>query len=105
MYSDEQKKEIVDYVNQWNAEHNRGGLSQASKKFNVSFVTLKKWIKESPKNGKKKSEKKVNGEKKNETISSKVMEHIGNIEKYKEQIIELQSMIEQEKEEIVKILE
>jgi len=46
-YSDAQKKEIVDYVIQYNSSKGRGGQSAASKKFKVTPLTISAWIKSS----------------------------------------------------------
>ena len=46
-YSDAQKKEIVDYVIQYNSSKGRGGQSAASKKFKVTPLTISAWIKAS----------------------------------------------------------
>lgn len=43
-YTPEEKKKIIDYVNQVDAERGRGGRSAASKKFGVSPLTLGSWI-------------------------------------------------------------
>jgi transposase-like protein len=43
-YSDEEKKRIVEFANQVNAEKGRGGASAAGKKFGVSAVTLSAWL-------------------------------------------------------------
>ena len=44
-YSDAKKKEIVDFVVQYNAKNGRGGQSGASKKFKVSPLTITAWLK------------------------------------------------------------
>jgi transposase-like protein len=44
-YSDEQKKEVVDFATQYNNEHGRGGQSKASEKFGISQLTVSTWIK------------------------------------------------------------
>jgi transposase-like protein len=43
-YSDEQKKEIVDFVLQHNKSNGRGGQSMASKKFKVNPLTISSWL-------------------------------------------------------------
>ena len=54
-YSDEQKKEIVAFANDYNAANGRGGQSKAAAKYGVSPLTLMAWLKASgsPKAGKK----------------------------------------------------
>ena len=44
-YSDAQKKEIVDFVQQYNAANGRGGQSKAAEKFGVSQLTVATWLK------------------------------------------------------------
>lgn len=50
-YSDEEKKRIVQFVNQVNTEKGRGGASAAGKKFGVSAVTLSTWLSTTPSEG------------------------------------------------------
>ena len=44
-YSDVQKKEVVDYVAQYNSANGRGGQSAAAAKFKVTPLTIATWIK------------------------------------------------------------
>ena len=44
-YSDEQKKELTDFVASYNEANGRGGSSQAAKKFGVSPLTVVAWLK------------------------------------------------------------
>jgi transposase-like protein len=44
-YSDSQKKDVVDFVIQYNSKKGRGGQSAASKKFKVTPLTIAAWIK------------------------------------------------------------
>jgi len=44
-YTDAQKKEILDFINQYNATNGRGGQSAAAKKFGVTPITLSAWTK------------------------------------------------------------
>ncbi len=46
-YSAEQKKEVVDFVSDYNAANGRGGQSQAAKKFGLSVLTVSAWLKSS----------------------------------------------------------
>lgn len=57
-YSDKQKAEIIDFVNQVNNEKGRGGQAAASKKFKISPLTISSWLKKS---GSKKTTKKAAG--------------------------------------------
>jgi transposase-like protein len=43
-YSDQERLEIIGYVQEVNAQRGRGGLSAASKKFNVSPLSIGNWI-------------------------------------------------------------
>lgn len=43
-YSDAQKKEVVDFVAQYNSSNGRGGQSAAAKKFKVTPLTVATWI-------------------------------------------------------------
>lgn len=44
-YTDAQKKEIVDFVVQYNASNGRGGQSAASGKYKVTPLTISGWLK------------------------------------------------------------
>jgi transposase-like protein len=44
-YSDAQKKEIVDFVGQYNAQNGRGGQNAASIKYKVTPLTISGWLK------------------------------------------------------------
>jgi transposase-like protein len=44
-YSDAQKKEIVNFVAQYNSAKGRGGQAAASKKFKVTPLTISAWLK------------------------------------------------------------
>jgi len=44
-YTDAKKKEIVDFVVQYNAKNGRGGQSTASQKYKVSPLTITAWLK------------------------------------------------------------
>lgn len=44
-YTDEEKQEIVNFVNDYNAANGRGGAANASKKFGVSQLTVGAWLK------------------------------------------------------------
>ncbi len=52
-YTDEQKKEITDFVADYNAANNRGGQAKASEKYGVSQLTISTWIKGSGTSSKK----------------------------------------------------
>ena len=60
-YTDEQKKEIIGYANDYNAQNGRGGQSRAAAKYGVSPLTLMAWLKASgaPKKAAKKAAKKA----------------------------------------------
>ncbi len=44
-YTDAQKKEIVNFVLQYNSANGRGGQSQAANKFKVTPLTISAWLK------------------------------------------------------------
>ena len=44
-YTDDQKKEIVDFVVEYNATNGRGGQSTAAEKFQISPLTVAAWLK------------------------------------------------------------
>jgi len=44
-YTDAQKKEVVDFVAQYNSNKGRGGQSAAAKKYKVTPLTIAAWIK------------------------------------------------------------
>jgi hypothetical protein len=46
-YTDAQKKEVVDFVAQYNTANGRGGQSAASKKYKVTPLTISAWLKAS----------------------------------------------------------
>lgn len=57
-YTDEQKKEVIDFVASYNVANGRGGQSKAASKFKISPITVMAWlkaagVKASPKKGKK----------------------------------------------------
>lgn len=44
-YSDEEKQAVVDFVNEHNASNGRGGVTEASKKFGASSLSITSWMK------------------------------------------------------------
>ena len=44
-YTTEEKREIIDFVNEYNATNGRGGQTAASKKYSVSALTISNWLK------------------------------------------------------------
>lgn len=50
-YTPAEKKKVVDFVNEYNAAKGRGGQSEAAKKFNISQLTIAKWLKRDAKGG------------------------------------------------------
>lgn len=44
-YTDEQKKEVIDFAVNYNAANGRGGQSKAAEKFNISQLTVATWLK------------------------------------------------------------
>ncbi|GAA5131284.1 hypothetical protein JIN84_06560 [Luteolibacter yonseiensis] len=44
-YTDEQKKEVIDFAVNYNAANGRGGQSKAAEKFNISQLTVASWLK------------------------------------------------------------
>lgn len=44
-YTPEEKKEVVSFVTEYNAEHGRGGQSTAATKFGISQLTIASWLK------------------------------------------------------------
>ena len=44
-YTDAQKKEVVDFVIQYNSQNGRGGQSKAATKYKVTPLTISAWIK------------------------------------------------------------
>lgn len=43
-YTAAEKGKIVKFVKEYDAEHKRGGMNRAVKKFGVSFLTVKGWV-------------------------------------------------------------
>lgn len=54
-YTETQKKEVVDFVSQYNSANGRGGQSVASKKFKVTPLTISAWLKSAGVSSKKAS--------------------------------------------------
>lgn len=44
-YTDQQKKEVVDFILSYNAANGRGGQSKAAEKFKISQITIASWLK------------------------------------------------------------
>lgn len=44
-YTDVQKKEVLDFVSNFNAKNGRGGQTQAAEKFGISQITVAAWLK------------------------------------------------------------
>lgn len=44
-YSPEERKQIIDFVHQYNTDNGRGGATTASKKYGVSLLTIGNWMK------------------------------------------------------------
>lgn len=42
-YTDEKKKEVVEFVKKYDQQHGRGGQSAAKKKFEINPISIKKW--------------------------------------------------------------
>ena len=112
-YSDQEKSRILDHIDRYNAGHGgRGGMADASKKFKVSFLTLRQWLgKVQTKKAAPASKKaygagyaKRSAEGNNGNLRSKLQSHIDNIERYTRQISDLEAQIAREKEAILKSL-
>ncbi len=54
-YTAEEKAEIAQYIEVYNAENKRGGMKSASEKFGVSVVTLSNWGKKNKGSKKRKA--------------------------------------------------
>jgi len=46
-YSQNQKNEIVKFVNDVNTKKGRGGVAEATRKFKISPITINNWLKKS----------------------------------------------------------
>lgn len=44
-YSDELKKDVVDFVTAYNQKNGRGGQSAAARKFKITILTVSSWLK------------------------------------------------------------
>lgn len=51
-YTPEQKKQVTDFVSDYNAANGRGGVTQAIKKYGVAALTVAGWMKAAGVNGK-----------------------------------------------------
>ena len=47
-YTADEKQAVVDFANNHNAEHGRGGVAAAVKKFGASALTIASWMKAIP---------------------------------------------------------
>lgn len=111
-YSEKEKAKILNFIEQWDKDHGRGGKLQAFKKFKVSPLTLRTWIAEQ---GKKpfiaepttfvKSVSSAKALVQVSDLKEKVSFHMERIERYSSQIAELKAKVEKEKEAISKVLE
>lgn len=50
-YSLQEKRSVIDFVNQYNEENGRGGITAASNKFGVSTLTISTWLRTHPVGG------------------------------------------------------
>jgi hypothetical protein len=50
-YTLQEKAEILDFVDRYNAEHGRGGQTAATKKFQLSPLSISSWRKQALRNG------------------------------------------------------
>lgn len=112
-YSNNEKAKVLNFIEQWDKDHGRGGKLAAFKKFKVSPLTIRSWIAEEGKKPVERTEtaKAVNKNVYEKTtvqvsgLREKVASHIEKIEKYSSQIAELQAKIDKEKEAIQKDFE
>lgn len=44
-YTEEQKKEVLNFIKQYNADNKRGGQKVAAEKYNITQITLSNWMK------------------------------------------------------------
>lgn len=51
-YTAEEKQAVVDFVNNYNTENGRGGVTAAVKKFGASQLSIAAWVKAGPASGK-----------------------------------------------------
>jgi uncharacterized protein (DUF2267 family) len=123
-YSARKRKQILAFIDKYNAEHGRGGAAEATKKFNVTYQTLRRWMEEnggkageanpqpSPAPRKKRRRKRrtavkpvQNKERRASVPSREVMVHLNKIQSYQKKIEQLQKLIEKEKAAIVGLLD
>lgn len=57
-YSESEKRKVLAHVDEVNAERGRGGITAASKKFNITPLTISNWMR----GGSPKSKAKLNGD-------------------------------------------
>lgn len=43
-YTHAEKQKVINFVQEYNAKHGRGGQSQAAKKFGISVLTVSSWL-------------------------------------------------------------
>jgi hypothetical protein len=104
-YSDEEKAKIIEFVNNYDAKHGRGGKLRAVKKFKVAPLTLRAWL-EKPEGRKIKIAKNAKSKTVTPELSNreKIATHINKIELFSNQIVGLKAKIEQEKADILRII-
>ncbi len=56
-YTDEEKNDILGFVQKYNDDNGRGGQSAASKKYGISQLTIASWLKSGPSTGAKRGRK------------------------------------------------
>jgi len=101
-YTDAEKKEVVDFVESYNAENGRGGQSAAAAKFKVSQLTVAGWLKSAGSSAasKKGSAKSAKGAKSSKvTISTKG----GGFNAKLSTLLALSQEIEQTEKDLVKL--
>lgn len=112
-YSKDEKNKIIEFIEQFNDNHNgRGGFTAAVKKFKVSMPTLMNWTKGSgnPIGNQVASpssfvaKRPVGRPRKVPTIASniqsEIMMHLEAIDRYNAQILEFKQAIQKEKDAI-----
>ncbi|MEN8773687.1 MAG: hypothetical protein ABF380_08820 [Akkermansiaceae bacterium] len=45
-YTSAQKAEVLNWVNDYNAKHGRGGVANASKQFGITQLTIHNWVRQ-----------------------------------------------------------
>jgi hypothetical protein len=96
-YTNNHRKKVVAYIQDYDAKNKRGGMAQAQKKYKIAYPTLKVWLaggsaKAAPKAGKTKTAKSASP-----AVRNAIMSRLDKVLDYERQIGALRELVEKEK--------